>query len=88
MIVALNLEEPYRSAESLQKCANFRLRFIAELSFSAASKERYTEFVDFFNYFTKYFSCPRFSQLELSVAQNSREGKFVPIMVILVTREL
>ena len=40
-IVALNLEEPYRSAESLQNCADFLKRFLqkAEICFSAAPNE-------------------------------------------------
>ena len=47
-IVALNLEDPYRSARSLQKCADLQdlyrsvqifLKISAEICFSAASKE-------------------------------------------------
>ena len=50
-------------------------------------RNQYTAFLDFFKYFIKYFSWPRFSQLILSIARNSRERNFVPITVILVNGE-
>ena len=44
-----------------------------------------SSFLDFLNYFIKYFSWLRLSQLKLFVAQNSREGKMIHITVSVVT---
>ena len=50
-IVALNLEDPYISARSLQ----IFLRFLQEYVFLQLLRNKYTAFLDFFNYFIEYF---------------------------------
>ena len=81
------------SWRSIQICkiftevCRFSLQIFAEICFSAPSREPITAFLDFFNYFINYFTWPRLSQLILSITQNSREEKFVPITVVMVTVE-
>ena len=55
-IVALNLEDPFRSTRFLQKCADFLQRFVQKYVFLQLRRNQYTAFLDFFNYFIQYFS--------------------------------
>ena len=48
-------------------------------------RNQFTPYMDFFIYFINTFSWPTLSQLILSITQDSREGKSVPIAVIVVT---
>ena len=54
-IVALNLEDPYRSERSLQKCADFLKDFFQKYVFLLLRNQN-TAFLDFFNYFIQHFS--------------------------------
>ena len=85
-IVALNLENSYRSAISLQKCADFLQRFLQKCVFLQLLRNQYTAFV-LLQLLIEYFSWHRVGQLKLSITQNSGEGKFFPITVNLVTGE-
>ena len=77
------------SWRSIQICKIFTevCRFLQKYVFLQLLRNQYTIFLDFFNYFFEYFSWPRVSWLKFSITQNSREGKFVPITIILVTGE-
>ena len=53
-IVALNFEDSYRSAGSLQKYADFLQRFLQKYDFLQLLRNQYTAFLDLFNYFKLY----------------------------------